>query len=610
MLVASVVPARAFGLDLPTLGGKPIRLDLTEVSIAGQRFSARTAEGELFEDHGYGFWLNRLNANLAWDKLTIGTRLDTSLYWLRPQDREGLDASQLRNAERDGATRFRNAVYPSKLWMTYAAPGLEVTAGDAYVQFGRGLVLSMRKIDDLGLDTTIRGAKVAFQKDPIAMTLIAGFANPSRVDEATGRALFLPTELRGDTRGALPVFGSDRIVGAELQAGRGLPVVLSTHMARLTRCAPYAYDAAGRIDDSGISSVFGSCAPNDTTTFLAGLPTALGPVINANEVTTAGQSIEVPNLGGFGSIYVGGAIQRRQRESDPGDPLADGNAVYGTYAGTLGRVSNTLEIKSYRNFYPLAAAVDVTRASAFSNVVYSIPPTAEIITQDSAFGFFNACVNGGRLRTDVRVSEPLLLWAQAIHSVSQTELVAGACDRAGRNKSTSRADDITNVVWDGSVGMQLQWDQNKSYLYASMGVRDDTKRNGEAYYREQRVDYTFSKWLGGPFSLEFIGNHRRRFEETLNLRGDSFTPEPWVQGEHYTAIKIAPKWVFSQGIEYTSQIGYPSFYANAGVLWRFNSQSNVRVFFGQQRGGLRCVSGVCRIFPAYEGGRIELTLRY
>jgi hypothetical protein len=83
-----------------------------------------------------------------------------------------------------------------------------------------------------------------------------------------------------------------------------------------------------------------------------------------------------------------------------------------------------------------------------------------------------------------------------------------------------------------------------------------------------------------------------------------------VQGEHYTAFKIAPKWVFSQGIEYTTQIGVPTFYVNGFILYRFASNSSVRLFAGQQRGGLRCVSGVCRFFPAYEGVRLDLTLRF
>jgi len=31
---------------------------------------------------------------------------------------------------------------------------------------------------------------------------------------------------------------------------------------------------------------------------------------------------------------------------------------------------------------------------------------------------------------------------------------------------------------------------------------------------------------------------------------------------------------------------------------------------GQQRGALKCVSGVCRFFPAFEGARTELIFRY
>ena len=38
------------------------------------------------------------------------------------------------------------------------AEGVEVTVGDAYVQLGRGLVLSMRKVDELGVDDVeVRG---------------------------------------------------------------------------------------------------------------------------------------------------------------------------------------------------------------------------------------------------------------------------------------------------------------------------------------------------------------------------------------------------------------------------------------------------------------------
>ena len=71
-------------------------------------------------------------------------------------------------------------------------------------------------------------------------------ANPARVDEASGRALFpiVPSSIDTTTQG---VFGSDRLVGAEIMAGRGLPVTLSTHAVSFSRCAPYHYAASGAV---------------------------------------------------------------------------------------------------------------------------------------------------------------------------------------------------------------------------------------------------------------------------------------------------------------------------------------------------------------------------
>jgi hypothetical protein len=46
------------------------------------------------------------------------------------------------------------------------------------------------------------------------------------------------------------------------------------------------------------------------------------------------------------------------------------------------------------------------------------------------------------------------------------------------------------------------------------------------------------------------------------------------------------------------------------VLYRFSSANNVKIFAGQQRGGLKCVNGVCKVFPPFEGVRAELTMRF
>jgi len=48
---------------------------------------------------------------------------------------------------------------------------------------------------------------------------------------------------------------------------------------------------------------------------------------------------------------------------------------------------------------------------------------------------------------------------------------------------------------------------------------------------------------------------------------------------------------------------------NGQATYKLTSDSNVSLFVGQRRGALRCVSGVCRVFPAFEGARLDLTLR-
>jgi hypothetical protein len=604
-----VAPSEARAVDLPRVGGSPVKLDVTETSVFAQRFLAR--EGEREEDQGYFVWLNRLNLVLGWKKLTLGARIDSSIYALRPQDR--IDTPGLRQGLlTDGSTRYRDAVYPAKLWLTYKDEGVEVTAGDSYVQFGRGLVLSMRKIDELGVDTTLFGAKVTIQKDPFGATFIAGLANPARVDEPTGRALFpsrpIPRVGAFAPVPTQPLFGSDRLVGAQIQAGRGLPVIASTHAVSLSKCAPYHYDANGNIIDDPLDAPFGTCEEPSRTTWLGELPSTIGPILARRETINAGQSIEIPSLWGHGSIYVEGAVQKRDAQPAT-EANTQGNAVYGSLVTTGGPISNTLEVKSYRNFFPLAGSVNVSRAAAFSNIAYSVPPTAEPIISDTMFGYFNACVTGGRDRFDYRFTPTFLAYGTFGYFVTKSEILGGGCDRFGRSTATDKAG-TTNYVTDASVGIQWRFDNDRSIVFANLDARHDIKDSGQPYYREIAAQYSITKFIKNGYSFELSGRHRYRVQERENIRGSSFEGEPWWQGEHQNALKIAPKWVISQGFEYTTYIGLPTYYVNGGVLYRFTSESNIRVYAGQNRGGLRCVSGICRVFPAFSGARIELTLRF
>ncbi|HLK35308.1 MAG TPA: hypothetical protein VKU41_01065, partial [Polyangiaceae bacterium] len=600
---------------------EPVSLDVTETSIASQHFDAR--DNELLQDNGWGAWINRLNAALRWGRWTAGVRLDSSVYWRRPVDNPDFASLPLGGESGQGAllfdnvSRFQNTIYPAKFWATYAAPGLEVTAGDAYVQFGRGLTLSMRKIDELGIDTTVRGAKVSWQNDPFAATFVAGFGNPTRIDDATGRSLFLRTPEQSLQLGVAPVFGSDRVIGVDLQAGRGLPLTFSTHVVRFTRCAPYHFGANGIetsfFDDPG-GVAFGSCDDSDIAQWLGPLPsTAL--LIKANDVTMVGESMEVPTLGGHGKLYVEVAGQQDHFKTLPQNFEPAGNAVYAALSTDFDPVTTTLEIKSNRNFYPMAASVDLSHALEFQVVAYAFTPPAETPTiLDTEFGYFNACVDGGRLRTDVKANDDVLLYGQGIYAYTKTEQNNGGCDSAGHTVPIAPvpAATVQDTVWDGLGGLEWYSHDRFSHVFASAGVRDDTLANGNFNYREHHLEYSVVNYLGHAVSLEVQGFHRNRREDPQNpkLIGGVEVPQWWFEGENYVALKVAPKWVFAQGFEYTTLLYQPLLYFNGAVTYKFTSGSNVRLFVGQQRGAFRCAAGVCRQFPPFEGARAELTLRF
>ncbi|HEY2514013.1 MAG TPA: hypothetical protein VGI39_24270 [Polyangiaceae bacterium] len=603
------------------MDAKPVQLDVTETTIVAQHFDPRTPAGQAapgvstVEDGGWGEWINRLNSTLRWGSWTAGLRLDSAVYWRRPADNASYAstypgyAAQL---QQDNESRFRTSIYPAKLWISYASPGLEVTVGDSYALFGRGLTLSMRKLDELGIDTTVRGVKVQFSRDPFSVTALAGFANPSRVDEATGRALFVTdNRVAGDL--PQPAFGSDRLVGLDLQAGRGLPVTLSTHVVRFTRCAPYHYEH-GTIQTDLASDpgtvIFGTCDTGDTNTWLSSLnETPRG--LKAHDITMVGQSLEVPSLGGHGKLYLEAAGQQRQSDLPGQRTNLDGNALYAALSFDVGITSTTLELKSNRNFYTVAASVGQSTPE-FAIVAYSFLPPAESFNMLDAEGTgdFNACVEGGRVREDVRVDEDLLVYGQGVFAYSQTEQPSGACDHTGRTLSPVPSPQVEDVVYDGVGGFEYTFERNLSHVYGSAGARDDTRRDGVFQYREQHLEYSIAKYLGGSWSVEVQGRHRHREEQGFNQDPATYAYNWWYEGENYVALRLAPKWVFTQGFEYTTMTGQPLLYFNGAVLYKFTSGSNVRLFAGEQRGAFRCASGICRFFPAFEGARMELTLRF
>jgi hypothetical protein len=72
----------------------------------------------------------------------------------------------------------------------------------------------------------------------------------------------------------------------------------------------------------------------------------------------------------------------------------------------------------------------------------------------------------------------------------------------------------------------------------------------------------------------------------------------------------APRWSAALGFSYDTNPAVPPTYVNAQLGYRLSSDSSLSLFVGQRRGALRCVGGVCRVFPPFEGAALDLTLRF
>ncbi len=620
MVGAAVAAAPAFAFEAGDVEGHPLSVDITETAVVNYNFDNRD-DTSINDD--WGVWINRLNVQAQWYRLILGVRLDSTRFFHTPDPNdlaeEDVDAWEPSPGDptppdrydrtlqygRDLSSRYQHTFYPAKLYLSYVTPDIEATVGDVYAQFGRGLVLSVRKIDELAVDTTIRGGKVAYRVpmpkgSKLRLSGVGGYMNPLRVDDASGRVLTSPGAWyfggmpRPNETFYVPdpeaTYVPDRLLGASVEGGltKGTVGVHAVMLDRPDRC--------GFPDAPEICTPYGN-----------------QDVRGAGQVRNASASLAIPDIFGHGSFYLEVAAQQQRNDDLPSgfDPATgfvrtpeddvDGHAVYTSASANAGPFAMTVEGKHYRKFFPLTANTDKDAANEFSLIQYSAPPTTLPVYVDTEANFFNTCTTGGRGRLDARVTDDLLVYGWVGRYATWGESATAACEIEDENR---------NDVWDTAVGLEATFERKKSHVFAWVGARDDqlaepdpVAEPSSVYYREGYVRYDLLKKITPRIYLQVQGTARRRHYAAE-------TPLPWWEGENYTALQWNPHLSLAFGYEYTSQQGVPGSYYNGSVKWRVDSDKSLRLFVGQQRGALRCISGVCREFPSFEGAKAEAVVRF
>lgn len=634
---AALVAGAAAALEAGSVSEEPVRVDVTNtstVSYNADNRNDRAADVTRFADDEWGVFHNRLNAQANWQRWHAGLRLDTAWFYTSPDatgialdmlrfDRggtlsQGYDDSDvqfflqsLQQADAELSNRYVNWTYPAKYYVGYQTADVEATLGDFYAQLGRGLVLSVRKLDEVSSDTTIRGARmtgrVRLGDLRLELTGLGGTMNPLRLDEPSGR--YLAVAPRG-TLSSITEAGMPRPVASAFQDDPA-PTYATD------RLAAFQVEAKGKLLAVGLQGSLLDRSLLDTDDD-GDADEALSPGVirSARRIPTGSVSFDFPNLDGHGSAYLEAALQGHEyptaiRAADDARPAPErilpgtGHAVYASLSATARPLTFTAEGKHYRRFFPLQGNVDIGAAREFSTVQYSAPPTTEAFFVDTEFENFNTCVTGGRGKADVQVGpdESVFLWAG--HYATWAESVT--------NEQCRVDSENENRVWDLASGLEITSQRRKSRASGLAGARfDDTLREiahpvtlepTHVFYRELYARYDVIRWLGGPWSLQLQGFHRRR-RQTLGGPADVY-----FQGQHLTAVTW-DRLTVGFGVEYDTNPQFPDTYLNGQLSYRFDSASRVSVFGGQRRGGLRCVSGVCRVFPPFEGAHADLTLRF
>jgi hypothetical protein len=478
----------------------------------------------------YVDFLNRVQMDAAWNSLTAVVRVDSAVYGNAPQAAAG-DAKLTQLL----INRYNNRLDLEKIALSYTSRFLDVTLGDTYVTYGRGLVLSLRKVDEFGIDTTVRGLSATGHIGGFSLNVLGGWSNIVNVDYATGRSANDPNDF---------IFGSR----AEYKFGRWATV------------------------GGDVSHVI--YAQNLTS----------GTQDTKDQVTSFSGTLELPHLGDFGTFFAEVAGQQR---ITAGVPLWTWG-MYATASVYLRRLTLLLEYKDYRNYNAIPTSLDPTQYPELAlNNFYTAAPTLERVQQ---IVLNNTDVMGGHLRASFKASPDVVPFV-----------------------SMALFDDRTyqTTIYDPYLGIELRWNDGASRASISGGFRANQYHDGSAapgsmFQSAAHAEWDITQHLFGPYSAEVSGLHFSHHD----AQGAGYLN--WQEGQAYLSFKRAQLFSVAAGFEYYTeapQVVRP-YYVNLSGTWNIIDNLLVRLFIGGQRAGIKCVNGVCRNYPAFEGARLELIAKY
>ena len=238
------------------------------------------------------------------------------------------------------------------------------------------------------------------------------------------------------------------------------------------------------------------------------------------------------------------------------------------------------EIKSTKQ--PAVAGLGATGAT----VLYNQTPTLERSDQE----VLNATdANALRTRLDYVVGD------------SGLSVYANALLRQQGQSSPLPTDQL-----HGYAGWEFAYGEGASHFNGSVGARNETQK-GKEFASMEHADIDCVQALRGPWSLHLTAKAENWKKQAVG------TTKAYVRGNAIAGLDLRGIGgvAFEYGHDDEKEGGGRriDFYAGH-INYEISEAFTLRGVGGSQRGGLKCVNGVCREYPSFSGGRLELIARF
>lgn len=296
--------------------------------------------------------------------------------------------------------------------------------------------------------------------------------------------------------------------------------------------------------------------------------------------------IQLPSLGNWGSFYTEFSGLYMTYDDTSKDALT-GWAIYSNASFYLGDWTAQIEGKRYRDF----------------TFAYHAPPTLEpeeISILAEQFDLNTTDISGMRFRLDYSIPGTSTI-LYGVYSYTD--------DSPGEDSATGAYQTFINEQY---VGVESHF--NNIQLLSSIGYRAE---NSSEFSYSDFKGYTPHAFVSLTLplttrqSVELSGAWKKfNKDQSLGEGSYEFTRQEYSLGYHFSPL-IAIIGTYEYDDNNSGQFTTnhkKNFYSGTLIIHPLD-ELYMKIFYGSTAGGVKCSSGVCKNFPAFEGLRAELVIR-